>query len=199
MPDPALPRHGVIVLAAGASTRLGQTKQLLTLNGETLVHHAVRLGLETAPVDCVVVCGADAGRVAASVADQPCRMVHCETHRSGMSASLRAGLDALHHECPAALILLTDQTALEASHLRSLCELWQRNPERAVASGYAGIVGVPAILPRTWFAELNLTHGDRGARELLRSRSSEVAIVTAPELARDIDTPAELSDAEPLK
>lgn len=192
------PRHGVIVLAAGASTRLGQPKQLLTIDGETLVHRTARLGLETRPVECVVVCGSDAEKITASLVDLACRNIHCDGHRSGLSASLKSGLETLSQECAAALILLTDQTALDSTHLRKLCERWQRDPERAVASGYADTVGVPAMLPRSWFADLCETHGDRGARDLLRMRSSEVDVIAAPELARDIDTPLDLASAKLL-
>lgn len=195
MPDSGGPRHGVIVLAAGASTRLGQAKQLLTIDGETLVHRAVRLGLETTPVDCVVVCGAGAETIKVSVADLDCRVVTCADYRNGLSASMRAGLAALPSRCAAALFLLTDQSALDARHLRRLCERWQCDPERAVASAYADTIGVPAILPGSWFPELARIHGDRGARDLLRMRSDDVCVIAAPALAHDIDTAADLADA----
>ncbi len=199
MSDSGGRRHGVIVLAAGASTRLGQAKQLLTIDGETLVHRATRLGLETEPFECIVVCGADAETIKASVADLDCRVVTSSDYRSGLSASMLAGLAALHSDCAAALILLTDQAALDARHLRRLCESWRCNSKHAAASGYADTIGVPAILPRSWFPELRQMHGDRGARDLLRTRSSDVHVIAAPELAHDIDTPGDLSDAESLK
>src|SRR6188768_4275154 len=81
MSDSGGPRHGVIVLAAGASTRLGEAKQLLTIGGETLVHRTARLGLETGPVECVVVCGTDADKITASLADLACRNVYCDEPR----------------------------------------------------------------------------------------------------------------------
>ncbi|MGB0133582.1 nucleotidyltransferase family protein [Dokdonella sp.] len=199
MSDSGRQRHGVIVLAAGSSTRLGQAKQLLTIDGETLVHRAVRIGLETNPVDCVVVCGADAEMIKASVADLDCRVVSCADYRSGLSASMHTGLAALRSDCAAALILLTDQAALDADHLRQLCESWRCDPQRAAASGYADTVGVPAMLPRSWFPELARTHGDRGARDLLRARSDEVDVSAAPELAHDIDTPGDLVESGILK
>jgi len=198
MSDRGAPRHGVIVLAAGASTRLGEVKQLLAIGGETLIHRAARLGLETGPVECLVVCGSEAEEITTSLATLASRNVHCDEHRNGLSASLKCGLHALSQECAAALVLLTDQTALDSTHLRKLCERWQHNPERAIASGYADTIGVPAMLPRSWFSDLCETHGDRGARDLLRMRSSEVDVVAAPELARDIDTPFDLASAKLL-
>jgi CTP:molybdopterin cytidylyltransferase MocA len=187
MPE-ALPAHGAIVLAAGASGRFGQTKQLLQLEGEALVHRASRLVLATMPLDTLVVVGADADAVFASVRDLAVRRVDCADWRAGMSASLRAGVVALRPECAGALIVLCDQPALDAAHLEGLLSAWRTNPERAVASAYAGRRGVPALLPRAWFADLQRSRGDHGARDLLAQRSEEVTALANERLAWDVDS-----------
>ncbi|MGA8277708.1 MAG: nucleotidyltransferase family protein [Rhodanobacteraceae bacterium] len=192
MLESALHRHGAVVLAAGDSRRLGQAKQLLSVDGETLLRRAARLALVTAPAECVVVLGADAERMIGVLDDLPVRPVRCVDHESGMAASLRAGLHALSSDCAAALVLLTDQPALDDVHLVTLCERWRAEPLRAVASGYAGVVGVPALLPRHWFAAAMCIEGDRGARDLLRDRANEVSVIAAPGLASDIDRPQDL-------
>lgn len=186
-------RHGVIVLAAGSSTRLGQSKPLLLFDGEPLVHRTVRLGLKTMPADCLVICGTKPDPIGQAVADLDCRCLQCPDHELGMSASLRLGLQAVDLSCSAALIVLTDQPALDAKHLCELRDHWQAKPEHAVASGYAGTIGVPAMIPRSWFAAIQSERGDRGARELLRARSDEVIVIRAEQLARDIDKPEDLS------
>ena len=66
MPD-TQPAHGLVVLAAGDSSRLGEPKQLLRHRGETLIHRAARLGLATAPADAVLVLGARTDEMLASV------------------------------------------------------------------------------------------------------------------------------------
>lgn len=192
MPDSRGPRHGVIVLAAGRSRRLGHAKQLLLIDGETMIHRSVRLALATEPADCVVVCGPDPGRVASSVADLACHWVACVDAGRGLSASLRCGLAALDPTCAGALILLTDQPDLDAAHLKALRDAWGGQADGAAASGYAGTLGVPALLPRAWFNELATATGDTGARELLRARASQVRVVDAPQLERDIDSPGDL-------
>ncbi|HET6545974.1 MAG TPA: nucleotidyltransferase family protein [Rhodanobacteraceae bacterium] len=196
MTDCAFPRHGAIVLAAGDSRRLGQAKQWLRIDGEALLHRAARLALATAPADCVIVLGADAGRMAEAVGDLPVRCVGSCDHRDGMASSLRAGLHALDVDCAAALVLLTDQPLLDVAHLLALRERWRAQPLGAVASGYAGIVGVPALLPRRWFDALMRLEGDRGARAVLRERAAEVSVIAAPGLARDIDLPDDLTGAQ---
>jgi molybdenum cofactor cytidylyltransferase len=186
-------RHGVIVLAAGSSQRLGQAKALIEVGGESLVHRALRLALDTQPVDCIVVSGGVEARVADAVSDLACRNVICANARRGLSASLKCGLLALDPSCRAALIVLTDQPRISSAHLRLLCNRWHEQPDYAVASGYADTLGVPAMLPRTWFAELMDNDSDHGARDLLRARADQVKVVAAPELDFDIDTPSDLA------
>lgn len=192
MPDARESRHGVIVLAAGRSRRLGQAKQLLVIDDETMIHRCVRLALETEPADCVVVCGPDPGLLAQAVADLACRCVACADAERGLSASLRCGLAELDASCAGALILLTDQPDLDALHLQAVRDAWLVDADGAAASGYAGTLGVPALLPRAWFKELATASGDSGARDLLRTRANQVRVVDAPQLERDIDRPGDL-------
>jgi molybdenum cofactor cytidylyltransferase len=183
----APPVHGAIVLAAGASGRFGRAKQLLQLDGEALVHRASRLALATGPFDVVVVVGADADAVFASVRDLAVRRVDCADWRAGMSASLRAGVAALRSECAGALVVLCDQPALDAAHLDGLLSAWRTNPQQAVASAYAGSRGVPALLPRGWFADLERSNRDLGARDLIAQRPEQVTAVVNERLAWDVD------------
>lgn len=189
------PAHGAILLAAGASTRLGRTKQLIEVEGEPLLRRAARALLETSPRALVVVLGHDAGALGPCVADLPLQRIVARDHAEGLAASLRAGIAALPAACEGALVALTDQPALDGAHLRALCDAWRRTPARACASAYAGVLGVPALLPRAWFADAMLLRGDTGARALLRARAAEVVAIAAPALARDLDTPDDLARA----
>jgi CTP:molybdopterin cytidylyltransferase MocA len=189
--------HGLVVLAAGASRRLGKSKQLLRLHGEALVRRAARLGLGTKPGAAVIVLGADADAVYASVADLAVRRIDCVDWQQGMGASLRAGLAALPPECAGALIVLCDQPALDAPHLHKLVTAWRANPAGAAASAYAGRLGVPALLPRAWFAELMAEAGDEGARRLLARRREDVAAIADEALALDVDRSEDLGRIEP--
>jgi molybdenum cofactor cytidylyltransferase len=182
--------HAAILLAAGASTRLGYPKQLIEVDGEALLRRAARALLATSPDELVVVLGHDASRMESMIEDLPLRCVVAADHASGMSASLRAGIDSLSPASAGALVALTDQPALDLAHLLALRDAWRLAPARAVASAYAGVVGVPALLPRAWFAEVSRIGGDVGARALLRARN--VVAIEAPALERDIDLPSDL-------
>jgi CTP:molybdopterin cytidylyltransferase MocA len=188
----AEPRHAAILLAAGASTRLGRPKQLVEIGGEPLLRRAAHALLATTPVVLVVVLGHDAPAMRVVLAGLDARVVIAHDHAEGLSASLRAGLAVLPGEIVGALVALTDQPALDAAHLASLCTAWRSDPRRAAASAYEGVLGVPALLPRRWFDELARLEGDVGARALLRARAEDVVAIDAPALAHDVDTPVDL-------
>jgi CTP:molybdopterin cytidylyltransferase MocA len=183
--------HAAILLAAGGSRRLGAPKQLVTIDGETLVRRAALALLTTDPVQLYVVVGAMAESVYASVADLGVRRVECLDWSLGLSASLRAGIGVLPLETESALVALCDQPALDAAHLARIVQRSREHPDRAVASAYDGVLGVPALLPRSWFADIATLHGDVGARELLRRNAAAVEAVDAPALAQDVDEPGD--------
>jgi CTP:molybdopterin cytidylyltransferase MocA len=189
----AEPRHAAILLAAGASTRLGHPKQLVEIDGEPLLRRAAQALLATAPTVLLVVLGHEADLMRAVLAGVDARFVVASDHAQGLSASLRAGIAALPPLVDGALVVLTDQPALDATHLAALCAAWRRAPARAVASAYAGVLGVPAMLPRGWFDEIERLQGDVGARALLRAREGEVIAIEAPAFAHDLDTPTDLA------
>jgi CTP:molybdopterin cytidylyltransferase MocA len=183
--------HGAVILAAGASRRLGFPKQLVEIDGEPLLRRAARAVLATQPLDGVVVLGHEADRCAAAVADLPLRRLVAPDWWRGMGPSLRSGIDALDAACTGVLVVLCDQPALDAAHLQSLLSAWNAAPLCAAASGYAGTIGVPALLPRSWLQTAALD-GDRGARALLQARAAQVQVVVNESLARDVDLPGDL-------
>jgi CTP:molybdopterin cytidylyltransferase MocA len=186
------PSHGAVLLAGGASRRLGFPKQLVEIDGEPLLRRVARALLATAPLDCVVVLGHDAERMRAALDGLAVRSVVAAQHARGMSASLAAGIAALDACCEAALVALTDQPALDAAHLIALRDAWRGAPDHAVASAYASTRGVPAMLPRAWFAEIAQLRGDVGARDLLRASDRAIIAIAAAALERDLDTPEDL-------
>ena len=188
-------RHGAVLLAAGASRRLGRPKQTVLVDGEPLVARFAGLALATDPRALIISLGAQAAAVRRALGDPGddprVRCVEATDWTAGMGASLRAGLDALPDDCDAALVLLCDQPALTVAHLDRLLAAWRVDPARASASAYAGVLGVPAVLPRAWWPAVD-AGSDRGARDLLRARAAGVSAVAAAGLERDLDTPADL-------
>jgi molybdenum cofactor cytidylyltransferase len=186
-------RHAAVLLAAGGSRRLGTAKQLLLVDGEPLVRRAGSALLATQPTGLYVVVGSQADRVFGAVADVGAVRVDCDDWQLGLSASLRAGIAALPGDVEGALVALCDQPAMDARHLQALLRAFHAHPTHGVASGYAGVLGVPAVLPRSWFADVMQLSGDAGARELFRSQTRAVQVVDAPLLEFDVDEPSDRS------
>lgn len=189
-----------MVLGAGASRRLGQPKQLLRHAGETLLDRAVRLANEAGAQPVLVVLGADAERIQAAAALPKSIAVFNAQWEMGIATSIHAGLHALEEIEPGAaavMILSCDQPRLGAPHLRALIESFGSQAEPAiVASAYAGIHGVPAIFPRTVFAELLALEGDRGARVLLLRPPCPLITLPFEGGEVDIDEPHDLECLE---
>ncbi len=174
-----------LVLAAGASTRLGEPKQLVTLAGEKLLERAVRMAREAGLAPVVVVLGAQAERIRHECALGDVVLTINADWGEGMGASLRvgAGCIPMGH---GAVVMTCDQPAVTVDHLRLLAA-----QNVVTASEYAGRRGVPAYFPPAFLAELVQMHGDTGARGLLREARS--VDLSGGEL--DIDTEESLQEA----
>lgn len=191
-----------MVLAAGASRRLGRPKQLLQIDGETLAGRAIRLAGEAGALPVIVVLGAHADRIQAAVPLDKLSSLYRIVPvihggwEQGIASSIHAALDALELHAPAAegvLILGCDQPRLTAAHLRALIETFAAQPAPAMAaSAYAGIEGIPAIFPREAFAELRALRGDQGARSVLKRAACPVIALPFPGGEVDIDLPGDL-------
>jgi molybdenum cofactor cytidylyltransferase len=186
-----------VILAAGASRRLGQPKQLLLFNGETLLSRAVRLSSEAGAAPVFVVLGAQAGILQRALAGASARPVLNPEWQSGLASSLRAGVhaaEALSPPVDGVLLMNCDQPRLDAAHLRALLAAFAAQAGQGIAaSAYSGVHGVPAIFPRALFGALQSLTGDKGARSLLEQAAIPVALVPFAGGDLDIDTPEDLA------
>ena len=193
MPE-ARDRLGAVILAAGGSARMGAAKQLLMVGGVPLVVRAVDAALASAARPVVVVLGARAERVRAPVSGRPVLTVVNPDWRTGMASSIRAGLAALLTAEPgvdAVLLAPCDQPALTSGIIDALWAL-HRSSGRPAAARFSGRNAAPAVFGRADFPRLLALSGEEGARGLLNSGPGEVSTLDLPELALDIDTPADV-------
>jgi len=186
-----------IVLAAGASRRLGQPKQLVRIEGETLLERTIRIVRGTGGGPVCVVLGAHADRILSEAALTNVFVVRNEGWEQGMASSIRAGIDWFEEhvkDASGVMLLVCDQPRLTLEHLNALIARFdETSSAKVVASSYAGIRGVPAIFPRAAFAKLMGLQGDQGARRLLQALGSDATEVAFESAATDIDTPEELT------
>ena len=187
--------HAAVVLAAGGSTRLGRPKQLLTRDGETLVHRAARLAIATGATRVLVVTGAQAEDVAGAVSDLPVEcLVNAQWHE-GLAGSVRIAAEALNHPTGATLLLACDQPALDAAHLQTLLEAACRTASSSAATRLGDRIGIPAVVAPGMLQVAQAVQGDRGLRDALNAPSADVIGCDAPDLAFDIDTPEDVAIA----
>lgn len=182
----------VVVLAAGASTRFGSTKQLVRVNGRPLMHTIVSRAVELAGHSVTVVLGANAGELAPLLKHSPASVAVNREWSEGIASSIREGLRHAPSSADGVLIALADQVAVTTEDLRRLAGAWRRNPAAIAAAQYGGNVGVPAIFPRWCFRELNELRGDRGAQMLLQRHTDRVVRLPMPSAELDIDRPEDL-------
>jgi molybdenum cofactor cytidylyltransferase len=182
----------VVVLAAGASTRFGSSKQLVRVNGRPLMLTAVSRAVELAGHSVTVVLGANAGELAPLLRHSPAAVAINRDWQEGIASSIREGVAHAAATADGILIALADQAAVTIEDLRRLAGLWRRDPTSIATAQYAGTVGVPAIFPRWCFRELNELRGDRGAQMLLQRHVEKLVRLPMPSAELDIDRPEDL-------
>jgi molybdenum cofactor cytidylyltransferase len=181
--------HIALVLAAGGSSRLGRPKQLLTRNGETLVHRAARLALETAATRVLVVVGAAREAIEVSLRDLRCEPIVNAHWQQGLASSLHAAAPRVTESRSGVLILTCDQPALEMEHLRELLDGASVVPSRCAATRHGDVLGVPAVVPSDWFGQMEDLQGNRGFGARLRALDAgSLFVLNSPVLGLDIDT-----------
>ncbi|MFT3743995.1 MAG: nucleotidyltransferase family protein [Pyrinomonadaceae bacterium] len=185
------PKIGGILLAAGASTRFGSPKQLAIYKGKSLIRRAAETLITSGCDPNVVVLGAEIEGSTKQLEGLRIDICVNENWQSGMSSSIKAGLQHLLHldlDLDAVLITLCDQPRVTSdSHALLLAE-FQSKSTPIVAARYNETIGVPALFSRELFDELANLEGDKGARNLIRSRN-DLVTVDIDAAATDIDSP----------
>jgi molybdenum cofactor cytidylyltransferase len=179
-----------IVLAAGASTRMGANKLLLRLDGESVVRRAVRRALAAGLDPVVVVVGYEAERSRSELAGLPCRAVTNPDYGSGMRSSIRAGIAALPPDASAAVVTLADMPLVTAEMIAALVERYRGSNAPLVISEYGGAQAPPTLYDRRLFGELGSEEGEGCSKRLIRRHRAQAAVLTWPaEALTDLDRP----------
>lgn len=193
---PGNPSIGVVLLAAGPSTRLGRPKQLVRVGDECLVRRSARLALSLNPGSVIVVTGFEAEPIEAELEGLPVDTVFNHDWASGMGASINCGVRAMRQGVAGVLIMVCDQWRLEEVDLERLTHTWASDISKiCVASwkeGSAYVSGPPVIFPGKLIPELKSMQANRGARQLIDRQMDSVEYVEVDNAAFDLDRPEDL-------
>ena len=181
-----------IVLAAGASTRMGRNKLLLEVAGETLVRRAARLAGEAGLDPVVVVTGHARERIEQEIADMDCTPVFNADHGGGIQTSAASGVAGVAGTCDAAVVMLADMPFVTARMLRTLVERYRDEAPPLVVSRYGGEVNAPPMLyDQVLFREVARMRAGCG-REVVRRHHDRALQVDWPAARlRDLDRPGD--------
>ncbi|MBC8339802.1 MAG: nucleotidyltransferase family protein [Rhodospirillales bacterium] len=185
-----------VVLAAGASRRMGDENKLLAnVHGRPIIRSAVTAALEAGAGPVVVVTGFEGGRVRAVLSGLDVGFADNPDYPEGLSTSLKAGIEAVPQDCTGAVIVLGDMPRVSAAIIDKLVDRFETGGgETICVPVHGGRRGNPVLWPRRFFADLAAVQGDRGGRDLLQRLSGhiETVEVDTPEIFFDVDTPDDL-------
>lgn len=174
-----------VILAAGASSRFGRPKQLLEIDGETLVCRACRIAAEAGCSPVIVVLGAHADEIRGRGLPAGVRVVINERYAEGMGASLAHGVAEL--DADAVVILLADQPGVEPTTLRVMADEIAKPGVSIVWCEQDGVPGPPVMFAKRHFSELSALRGDEGGRSVVKRHPDAVAVVKLPGRRWDLD------------
>jgi molybdenum cofactor cytidylyltransferase len=184
-------RLAVLILAAGNSTRMGQSKQLLPIQGQPLLLRTAQTALSADIGPVYVVLGARSAEHALILKDLNLHIIQNYRWQTGIGSTVTVGLgEIIQQETPdGVMILVCDQPYLTAEQLQKLHALFQLHKNNIVASSYADTKGVPIIFPAPLFPLLLTLQPRQGAKKILQQYEDITLTIDFPEGAIDIDTP----------
>jgi molybdenum cofactor cytidylyltransferase len=189
-------RIAVVLLAAGSSSRLGQPKQSVKTNGDSLVRRAALQLLQLNPVSLTVVTGSGGAAVEEDLRDLQLNTVHNDRWEQGMGTSIACGAQNVTEKVDGLLVALCDQWKVDEGDLIRLVETWRTDISRIVSASWndkkSFVFGPPTLFPRNYIRELSELWGNQGAKSLIARNMGEVKFVAMENAACDLDTPADL-------
>ncbi|MGB5361732.1 MAG: nucleotidyltransferase family protein [Aureibaculum sp.] len=180
-----------LLLAAGASKRMGKPKQLLAWGKETLIEHQIHVLLATNNKVSVVL-GAYSDKISEVIKKFPIEIYTNKDWENGMGTSISYGLKMLldkHPNVDALLISLIDQPLIKSTHFKKMTDLFQPgNNEIIVSYSEKGWSGSPVLFDKVYFKELLKLKGDEGAKRIVQKYRNSIKLIDGGDFLKDIDT-----------
>ncbi len=188
---------GIVILAAGASTRMGVPKQLLHIDGKSLIKRIAEMAMDTACYPIVMVLGSNRDMMRKELERMPITIIDNPQWEKGMSGSIKMGLAGSYmtfKELEAVIILTADMPLISVELIQKMIkkaeevsEKMKDNPD-IVACSYGGQMGIPVLFKRKLFNDLLELSGDNGAKKIILANKEKTVTIDFPEGIFDLDT-----------
>lgn len=185
---------GIIILAAGSSSRMGKAKQNLSFKGLTLLQTAVKTAVASNANTVAVVLGANTDVIFSTISTEPVHIFKNKQWAEGMGTSISFGLSELLKSQPqlsSVLFMLTDQPLVDEDFINKLTN--QAAQGKIVTSSYNDTIGPPVLFDKQFFEEILEITGNEGAKKIMQKHPKAIVEVPFPQGAFDIDTPDDYS------
>jgi len=179
----------ILILAAGAASRMGSIKQLLPWKTTTLLGNAIT-NAKTITNNVYVVLGANAQEIKNKTVAEV-TYINNSDWSSGLGSSIACGVEAIVNKGQYAgvLIMLADQPLVDVNYINKLIDLFTKNDKGIIATNYSEKIGVPVIFNKTYFKELRNLKNDFGAKYILKNYNEDIISINPNGKEKDIDTP----------
>lgn len=182
----------IIILAAGASSRMGAPKQLLLVDGKTLIKRICDTAIDTPCHPIVAVLGANRNLIRKETERMPITVIDNPQWENGMSSSIKMGLAGAYmteKAIDAAIFLTVDMPYVSAELINKMIEKAESDEKiEIVACKYDNQMGIPVLFKRTLFTDLLELKGDEGAKKVVIKNKDKTAFIDFPEGKLDLDT-----------
>ena len=181
---------GIVILAAGNSSRLGQPKQLLGYKDETLLQHIIAEASKLPDAVVIVVTGANHELIEKNI-DSKVKTAFNSDWELGMSSSINTGLKKLwelHPEIEECIFTVCDQPFVSHSIFENLITEYHKTQKGIVASSYSDTLGTPVLFGKKYFEELFNLKGQEGAKKIINRFLEDTASILFEKGDIDIDT-----------
>lgn len=180
--------RGILLLAAGSSSRMGRPKQLLRIGDKFLINHIIEVISQLKNTKIVVVLGANYSEIKTHISlPNHCTCVFNEDWNTGMASSIKKGVSILSTS-DNILICTVDQPDLSSQHLELMYNVFVKEEAGIVASSYGGTLGIPALFDNIYFEDLINLEGDKGAKCIFEKYRKKLKAVPFFNGEYDLDT-----------
>ena len=166
-----------ILLAAGESRRMGDFKQLLRLGHQTFVEHCVDNLLASRVDEVIVVTGHRELEIRSALGNRPVRFAHNSDYLSGMSTSIKRGVQEVSYASRACVLALVDQPQIGAQVMNRIIETYETGQARIVVPTCEGRNGHPIVIDLSLKEEILGMDDEQGLRQVVRADPTRVAYV----------------------